>query len=199
MQYHHAPDRYLTAIRAALPLYDELQDQVVRAATGVAVGRMLDLGVGTGETSGRCLEVHPGATVLGLDASEDMLALARLVLGARIDLRLGRLQDSLPEGPFDVVVSALAVHHLDGSGKADLFRRIGERLAPGGRLVIADVVLPDSEPGPATPIDPAVDKPDLLDDQLTWLRESGFAARVRWKRNDLAVIAADLPSSTALG
>jgi hypothetical protein len=39
---------------------------------------------------------------------------------AGADLRVGRLQDPLPQGNFDLVVSALAVHHLDGAGKADL-------------------------------------------------------------------------------
>jgi len=42
-----------------------------------------------------------------------MLAHARRVL-ARADLRVSRLEDELPPGPFDLVVSALAVHHLDG-------------------------------------------------------------------------------------
>jgi tRNA (cmo5U34)-methyltransferase len=64
---------------------------------------------------------HPGATLVGIDASADMLAAAD-VPGA--DLRVGRLQDELPAGPFDLVFSVLAVHHLDGPGKADLFRRV---------------------------------------------------------------------------
>jgi tRNA (cmo5U34)-methyltransferase len=34
------------------------------------------------------------------------------------------LEDPLPDGPYDVVVSALAVHHLAAASKADLFRRI---------------------------------------------------------------------------
>jgi hypothetical protein len=44
------------------------------------------------------------------------------------DLRVSRLQDPLPEGNFDLVGSALAVHHLDGAGKADLFARVADRL-----------------------------------------------------------------------
>ena len=42
------------------------------------------------------------------------------------DLRASRLEDPLPEGPFDLVVSVLAVHHLDGDGKRDLFTRVAQ-------------------------------------------------------------------------
>jgi cyclopropane fatty-acyl-phospholipid synthase-like methyltransferase len=66
-------------------------------------------------------------------------------------LRVGRLEDPLPGGPFDLVVSALAVHHLRAPGKADLFRRIAEQLTPGGRFVMGDVVVSDdavSDPAP---------------------------------------------------
>jgi tRNA (cmo5U34)-methyltransferase len=40
---------------------------------------------------------------------------------------VSRLEDALPVGNIDLVVSALAVHHLDGAGKADLFARIAAR------------------------------------------------------------------------
>jgi tRNA (cmo5U34)-methyltransferase len=69
-----------------------------------------------------------------------MLAAASAEVAA--DLRVSRLQDPLPEGNFDLVVSALAVHHLDGAGKADLFARVADRLRPGGRFVLGAVLMP---------------------------------------------------------
>jgi tRNA (cmo5U34)-methyltransferase len=62
-------------------------------------------------------------------------------------LRVSRLEDAPPEGNFDLVVSALAVHHLDGAGKADLFARVAVRLRSGGRFVVGDLVVPDDPPG----------------------------------------------------
>ena len=59
------------------------------------------------------------------------------------DLRVARLQDPLPDGPFDVVFSALAVHHLDGEEKASLFARVAAVLAPGGRFVLGDLIVPE--------------------------------------------------------
>jgi len=100
-------------------------------ATGVGAKSVLELGTGTGETARRVLNRHPDAQLIGIDASPGMVKVARASLPAdRVKLVVGRLEDPLPEGSFDLVVSALAVHHLEGTGKADLFRRI----ASMGRL-----------------------------------------------------------------
>ena len=48
----------------------------------------------------------------------------------------------MPEGPFDLVASALAVHHLHDVDKAELFGRVRGVLAPGGLFVLGDVVVP---------------------------------------------------------
>lgn len=94
-----------------------------------------------------------------------MLTVARRVLPAA-ELRVARLQDDLPDGPLDLVVSALAVHHLDRPEKADLFRRVAARLRVGGRFILADVVIPDDPNDAVTPLSPAYDKPSRADTQL---------------------------------
>jgi hypothetical protein len=65
-QFHDAPARYLDLMRAALPLYDRLQEELVIVCADRAVGRFLDLGVGTGETARRCLEAHPAAVAVAV-------------------------------------------------------------------------------------------------------------------------------------
>ena len=42
------------------------------------------------------------------------------------------LEDPLPTGPFDVVVSAFAIHHLPSTAKADLFERVAAVLGAHG-------------------------------------------------------------------
>ena len=187
-QFHWDPDGYLALMHDEVPDYELLQDETA-AATGTAAGRMLELGTGTGETARRVLARNPAAALVGLDASAEMLAHARRALPAeRVELRVWRLSDPLPDGPFDVVFSALAVHHLDGPGKADLFRRVAAVLAPGGRLVVGDVVVP-ADPGDfVTPIDGDYDKPSSLPDQLRWLAAAGLEPHVTWAQRDLAVI-----------
>jgi tRNA (cmo5U34)-methyltransferase len=93
------------------------------------------------------------------------------------------------------VVSALAVHHLDGPGKALLFGGIADVLRPGGRFVLGDVVIPEDPRDVVTPICGGYDKPSTTADQLDWLAESGFDATVTWAQRDLVVVRADRPSS----
>lgn len=186
------PETYDEVV-AEIPGYERLQAEVTAATAGLRVERFLDLGAGTGATSRAVLAGHPGADMVLLDESEPMLAAARAALGAAAATVVAGLEDPLPEGPFDLVVSALAVHHLDGAGKADLFRRVAGVLTPGGRFVLGDIVVPADPADVVTPIDGVVDVPSSAADQLTWLREAGLAASVAWSHRDLAVLVGDKP------
>jgi tRNA (cmo5U34)-methyltransferase len=185
------PDTYLAEMAAEIPGYEELQEAVVAATTGVSAARVLELGTGTGETALRVRANHPEASWVGIDASEPMLARARERL-PDADLRLQRLEDELPAGPFDLVVSALAVHHLDGPGKWDLFSRVARVLRPGGDFVLGDVVVPAAGKTGPIYIDWVMDLPDSVEDQLAWLRAVGFEAEASAVRVDLAVFHARL-------
>src|SRR5262249_27055366 len=152
-QFHDRPETYLEEIRAEVPRYDELQDQAVEAvgAIGAAPRRVLELGIGTGETTRRLLERFPDAEVSGLDSSPEMVFRAR---GMGIDVRLARMEDPPPDGPWDLVISVLTVHHLTSDQKRDLFRRVREQ---AGALVIGDVV---SSAVKIAPLEAGVDFPD---------------------------------------
>ncbi len=192
-QFHWDPDTYLELMREEVPGYDRLQEQAT-AATGSGATRVLELGIGTGETARRVLARHPSASLVGLDASREMLDQARRVLpDDRVELRVARLEDPLPDGPFDVGISALAIHHLDGRGKAQLFERAAGVLSPGGRLVVADVVVPEDPADVVTPIDNDYDTPSSIADQLDWLARAGLEPSLAWAHRDLAVIIATRP------
>ena len=194
-QIHFHPGSYMELMTSELPDYFRLQDEAA-AATGAGARRLLELGTGTGETALRVLARHPGAALVGIDVSADMLAVA----GDRLpgaDLRVARLEDPLPSGPFDLVFSVLAIHHLDGPGKADLFRRVGAVLVSGGRFVIGDVVVPDDPSDAITPLSDGYDMPSRVDEQLGWLGDAGFAAAVAWSARDLAVIVGELGGRTS--
>lgn len=188
-QFHFDPGTYLENMQADIPVFDKLQEETTRATEGFDVRDVLELGVGTGETARRVLARHRGARLVGIDASEAMLAAADL----EGDLRVSRLEDPLPEGPFDLVVSCLAVHHLEAGEKRDLFRRVADVLRPGGRFVLADVVVPEREEDAVTPTTPGYDNPDALASQLEWLRAAGFEPETTWTWKDLAVVRAELP------
>lgn len=183
------PDSYLAVMAAEIVDYEGLQAQLIEAAGAVRARTILELGVGTGETARRVLAAHPGAGLVGVDGNPDMLAAAGRALDPdRVRLELRQLEEPLPDGPFELVVSALAVHHLDGPAKADLFGRVRTVLAPGGRFVLADLMVPDDPADAYTAIDGVVDRPSSIAEQLGWLTAAGFDAAVHWRYRDLAVL-----------
>ena len=174
-QFHMHPQTYLDEIRSEVPRYDELQAAAIDAVPFAPV-RVLELGIGTGETTRRLLDRYPQAEVTGLDSQPEMVFRAR-ELG--IEVRLARMEDPLPDGPWDLVISVLSIHHLDGGQKRDLFRRVR---AQSRALVMGDVVLGDPQ---VTPLEEGVDLPSLAEDMVEWCE-----GEILWRADDLAVIRA---------
>ena len=98
--------------------------------------------MGTGETTRRLIEAYPDAWVVGLDASPDMVFRARQSYD---DVQLARMEDPLPDGPWDLVISVLSVNDLDDEQKQALFRRVKDH---SRSLVIGDVFENDQLDGP---------------------------------------------------
>ncbi len=146
-----APVEPETLYRAAAPVYDTLSpiwhrwlypdagqelDALITSAVPTG-GDVLDLGCGTGAVldrlRGRAAAV---GTYTGVDPSAAMLGRARAKHGHLAGVRLERRdlrRVSLPEGPYDLVVSAWALEHLPAPGA--LVAAARQRLRPDGRLV----------------------------------------------------------------
>ena len=177
------PDSFLATMLEEIPGYEELQEAVAVVAHGRDV---LELGTGTGETAVRILARNPGAHWTGIDASAAMIERARERL-PDADLRVQRLEDPLPAGQFDLVVSVLAVHHLDGPEKSDLFRRVGEA---ADCFVLGDLVAAERAEDAVIHIDWVMDLPSTVLEQIQWLEEAGFEVDASYVRPDLAVFVA---------
>ncbi len=160
-RFDWTPDEYLTRIRARIPRYDELQEQAV-AAIPFPPERVLELGTGTGETTRRLIEAHPDSWVIGLDSSPDMVFRARQTYD---DVQLARMEDPLPDGPWDLVISVLSVNDLSDEQKQTLFRRVRDH---SRSLVIGDVF----EQG-------------QLENVVEWCD-----GQITWQADDLAVVSA---------
>ncbi|MCM2333188.1 MAG: methyltransferase domain-containing protein [Anaeromyxobacteraceae bacterium] len=104
--------------------------------------RLVDLGCGRGNDLVRAAAlVGPAGAVTGVDATPRMVEAARLQVAALPQARVvqGDLAAvPLPDGCADVVVSNCAINHA--RDKAAVYREVARLLAPGGRVVVSDVV-----------------------------------------------------------
>lgn len=198
-QYAHAYDAMR---RRLIPCFDGFYGAGLRLIDDWKTRdafRGLDLGAGTGLFSGMILERFPMAKLHLMDASSGMLDQARERFRGNPSVTFGIADMAVCDlaGPWDVIVSALAIHHLEDAAKQDLFARIAASLKPGGLFVNAEQVLgttPEAEAryvrfwhadiraagvsedeiaGAAERM--AFDRCACVEAQLAWMRDAGLS------------------------
>jgi tRNA (cmo5U34)-methyltransferase len=131
--------------RRLVPCFDGFYGSAIRALELTQPGPLravLDLGTGTGALAAMVADAYPEARLTLLDGAPAMIEKAAANLGARADAAFVQdFADPLPAGPFDAIVSSLAIHHLDDAGKASLYARAHHALRPGGAFINAEQVL----------------------------------------------------------
>jgi tRNA (cmo5U34)-methyltransferase len=200
---------YDSRIRTFIPHYEEMLD-VAAAAIPPRARTIVDLGMGTGALSARCLAAARKARTVGIDVDQEMLALARRRLGDRATFTVGSfLRTPLP--PCDAVVASFALHHVrTREAKRGLYRRIHAALRPGGLLLSVD-----SQPASDTSVKrvqfeewlahlrraytPSRSKAIFkswsfedvyvpLDAEIGLMRSAGFRVELLWRRGAFSVI-----------
>jgi ubiquinone/menaquinone biosynthesis C-methylase UbiE len=103
--------------------------------------RVVDIGCGTGRLLEALLPRLPDAELVGIDRSGAMIAMARTRFAKQPRVRLEvAAADRLPldDSSVDVVTTTMSFHHWDEQGAS--LREVARVLAPGGRLLLADVL-----------------------------------------------------------
>jgi len=102
--------------------------------------RILDLGAGTGLLTSFWYRHYPAAEYVLVDIADEMLEVARRRFAglSNVSCQILDYNRQLPEGRFELVVSALSVHHLTDADKTGLFKRIYDILPAGGWFVNYD-------------------------------------------------------------
>jgi len=212
-QFEQRAFDYDGLIPRLIPRYREQHDlilQLIPFETNAHI-KVLDLGAGTGILSALILQAFPQANVLAFDIAEKMLKVCQTNLSAyqeRLTLQQGNFAEDNFGNRYDLVVSGLAIHHLDSAGKQTLFKKLFQSMNSGGILLIRDIVTA------ATPRlteqyeqlwrqyikanreDDAAwfqkyqeeDIPSSVEEQTRWLSEAGFAdTACHWRHLNFAI------------
>jgi ubiquinone/menaquinone biosynthesis C-methylase UbiE len=128
---------------AASPAFQRLAAEVIGRAEPVPEDRVIDLGAGTGlltlTLAGRV------ADIVAIDYAQAMVDHLHMTCENRhitnVTCTVADLRTiPLPDGSRTLAVSNYAYHHLDHAGKAVALEELYRILAPGGRLVICDMM-----------------------------------------------------------
>lgn len=216
----YANEKYDDEIKNVIPGYDELHEKIVDKLRAYSkeneIKKIADLGCGTGLTSEKLMKVVPSAKLVAVDFSETMLNGARKRLSNyAVDYLLGDYAQIDFGSNFDVVVSAIGIHHQNHEGKRKLFKKIFASLAPKGIFIFGDLVT-WRDPYQAAVNDAkhyahlvqhAKNEESLrewahhhkflndlapLEDQVGWLKEAGFSnVEVKYAHLNTALIIAE--------
>jgi trans-aconitate methyltransferase len=211
-------DEYVRRVRTFIPGYDHLLNAAA-VACGVALGRVkqpavVDLGVGTGALSARCLEALPSASIIGIDNDPEILRAAMERFARRPQpvtlVRADFKRAPIPEA--DAIVATLALHHIDTpTKKRTFYKRCLAALRPGGVVVSGDFHPSSVEALAGRQLQGWIshlrqeyslvqtrrlfqawakeDSYMTLEEELGILQSAGFAVDVAWRRGGFAVVA----------
>lgn len=159
---------------------------------------VLDIGAGTGLFSSFIKEKYPNARITLIDLSEKMMEVSRKRFANCNDIHyvVADYTDYKFNEKFDLIISSLSIHHLSDEEKRKLYKKMFSLLNQDGIFINADQVLGSTpfleslykndwknkvEKSGLTKqeIEAAnermeLDKMARLEDQIDWLKESGF-------------------------
>ena len=143
-QFNLLSDEYDARRRLIIPCFDDFY------FTGISTlfydgenPRVLDIGAGTGLYSSALLTRYPKAKLTLIDFAENMLDIAKDKFSGLKDASY-LLDDYFTHDyrgeTYDIIISALSIHHLDEEDKQKLYIKLYSLLEPGGEFLNADII-----------------------------------------------------------
>ena len=141
-QFNLIAKKYDENRRKFIPCFDDYYESTTKMILDniASPRKVLDLGAGTGLLTYYWFKECKTADYVLVDIADEMLNVSRERFAGLVNIHHKILDytKQLPEGEFDTIISALSIHHLDDGQKADLFKRIYEKLPAGGIFVNYD-------------------------------------------------------------
>lgn len=135
-------DIYDSGRRYFIPCFDDYYETGVKILSLIKNNykSILDLGAGTGLLTKYLYEKFPTAQYTLVDVAEKMLDIAKVRFQSKNNFtyNVADYSSGLPAGDFDLITSALSIHHLDEGEKHLLYSLIYDKLPKGGCFLNLD-------------------------------------------------------------
>ncbi|MEQ8173759.1 MAG: methyltransferase domain-containing protein [Syntrophomonadaceae bacterium] len=186
--------------RYLIPCFDDFYGTAVALAQAdTPEPAILDIGAGTGLMSALLLKKYPGASLTLIDVSDQMVEMARQRFQNASDIEyiIDDFARHRFSKSFDIIISSLAIHHLNEAEKEALYHKVYHTLEKPGCFINADQVLGSTvymenlykedwkqkvlaSPLTSEELDQAyertrMDQMSTLRDQLGWMKDAGFS------------------------
>lgn len=141
-QFNLIAQEYDVNRRRFIPCFDDFYEGATQfiASNITEPKKILDLGAGTGLLSNFWYQCFSKAEYVLVDIAGEMLEVARKRFAGleNVSYQIMDYSKELPKEEFDVIVSALSIHHLEDENKKELFSRIYDKLPSGGLFINYD-------------------------------------------------------------
>jgi len=197
-QFNELSLEYDARRRLLIPCFDEFYNSGINLLSYEdGAPRVLDVGAGTGIYSETLQKRYPMAKFTLIDFAENMLELAAKKFANASFLLDDYYTHDYGDQKFDIIISALSMHHLDEIDKQLFYVKLYSLLDNSGELLNADIISSGSAEidtiydeqwtgfvkaniGEGEYFDrflksKDVDKPSPLSLQIEWLKKAGFA------------------------
>lgn len=137
-RFNEAAQKYDEQRKIFIPFFEDYYESGLSYLSTEKYDNILELGAGTGLLSKKIYHYYPNAKYTLVDISEEMLEIAKSRFKSldNFEFVVGDYSVNLPNKKYDLIVSALSIHHLEN--KTKLYKDIYKKLKTNGSYLNID-------------------------------------------------------------